>query len=341
MTYTFPRWIRLGYGVILGVVFNFILDIIFSLVYKQYLLFQPVVKYISAILITYAVIEVLLWLNGKLKSSVAMKDKPVGRFFMQFGLNSLIAVIIVDGLRYLVSLIISYKGYVNLFDELIILTYVVVLVLIFNLVDLSIYLLNVWRFNLAELERFKKQNAEFRFESLRSQLNPHFLFNSLNTLSSLVNEDSENATEFIRELADVYRYILDNREKELIDFESEMKFANSFVQLSKLRFGENFSVNIDISEDSLKKEIAPLTLQLLIENTIKHNIISKKKPLRIDIISDGNYLEVKNNLQIKLTKEHSSSVGLKNIQSRYGFLTENKIAIEKNDDEFVVKIPLI
>ncbi len=341
MNISFPKWIRISYGVILGVIFNFILDIIFSLVYKQYVLFQPVLKYISAVVITYITIEAIVWFNGILKKSQRWENHPTERFFLQLLSNSIIAIIVVDVLRYLVFIIVDYKGYINLFDELIIISYVTALVIIFNLADMGIYLLNVWRFNLAELERFKKENAEFRFEALRSQLNPHFLFNSLNTLSSLVNEDTKNATRFIRELADVYRYILDNREKELADFQREMDFANSYIQLNKLRFGDNFQVNIEVINNSGDKKIAPLTLQLLIENAIKHNIISKTKPLKIQIMADEHELIVSNNLQLKKTKEYSNNMGLKNIISRYEFLTDKKITITTTESEFIVKIPLI
>jgi LytS/YehU family sensor histidine kinase len=231
--------------------------------------------------------------------------------------------------------------YISLLDEMILVGLILFSILIFTIVDLSIFLLRKWRFSLAELERFKKENAEFRFESLRSQVNPHFLFNSLNTLSSLVYEDQAKAEQFIRELSDVYRYILENRENEVIRLDKELAVAQSYIYLNRIRFGNNLQVKIDIPESSKSLLIAPFTLQLLIENSIKHNVISTKKPLSIMIGQEDNYLVVKNNMQKKEVKEYSSAMGLKNINSRYGFLTDRKVEINENENEFIVKIPLI
>jgi LytS/YehU family sensor histidine kinase len=191
------------------------------------------------------------------------------------------------------------------------------------------------------LERFKKENAEFRFESLRSQLNPHFLFNSLNTLSSLVFENQEKAGIFIRELADVYRYILEFREHELVKVSKELEMVRSYIYLIQLRFDKNLEMAVKIGEKSGERMIAPMTMQMLIENAIKHNVISKKKPLTIRIYDEENYLVVENNIQKKETKEYSSNVGLKNIQSRYGFLSGDNIEVFEDDQIFKVKIPLI
>ncbi len=245
-------------------------------------------------------------------------------------------------MRIIFNFLISPVHYISLFDELIFTGYILFIMFCATTVELVIIMLNKWRFSLAELERFKKENAEFRFESLRTQLNPHFLFNSFNTLSSLVYEDQDKAGVFIRELSDVYRYILDNRDKDLIKLSEELSFARSYIQLVQLRFDKNLNIEI-ISEnqDDNKLHIAPLTLQLLLENVIKHNIISKKHPLFVKIIIENQTIEVRNNLQLKETREYSSEVGLKNISSRYNFLTERKVEIVETEDEFIVRIPLI
>jgi len=206
---------------------------------------------------------------------------------------------------------------------------------------LSMFLMEKWRFSLAELERFKKENAEFRFESLRSQLNPHFLFNSLNTLASLIYENTGKAEIFIRELADVYRYILEFREHELVKVSKELEMVSSYIYLVQLRFDQNLEMSVSIGPRSGERMIAPMTIQMLIENAIKHNVISKKKPLAIRIYDEENYIVVENNLQKKETREYSSNLGLKNIQSRYGFLSDNKIEVLEDGQTFKVKIPLI
>ncbi|OFY50812.1 MAG: hypothetical protein A2W85_18675 [Bacteroidetes bacterium GWF2_41_31] len=335
------RWLRYSYGFYLGIIFNFILDIIFSLVYKNYPLFQPINNYLISIFLTYAVFEILFFFNKRLKTSLDWDQHPAQRFLLQFLSNSLIAIILVMVLRWGVRFLLGRIDYIALADEIIIGALVVTAVLIAVVSELSVFLLNKWRFSLAELERFKKENAEYRFELLRSQLNPHFLFNSLNTLSSLIYENQENAGHFVRELADVYRYILENRDKELILLSNELEFAKSYINLVQLRFDKNLEVILDLQHNNPGFRIAPLTIQLLIENAIKHNVISRKNPLQIDIFIEDKMLVVKNSILLKHTKEFSTELGLKNISNRYGFLTDRTIEIFNSGENFVVKIPLI
>lgn len=334
-------WQRLGYALLLGIIFNFILDLIFSLVYTNYTLFQPFTHYLASIFLTYLVFESIYFTNKPLSKSYKWDHKPYQRFIYQFVINSVIAIIIIESIRLAIKLLQGDAYYISIFDELIITIFILIVVFIITAIDLSIFLLNKWRFSLAELEKFKKENAEIRFESLRSQLNPHFLFNSLNTLSSLIYENQKNAELFIRELSDVYRYILENRDKELVPLSKELEFAQSYIHLIQLRFDKNLIVIADLRLGNKKYNIAPLTLQLLIENAIKHNIISKKYPLKINIFMEDNSLIVKNEVQLKQTKEYSSEMGLKNIQSRYGYLTNRKVEVDEGIKDFTVKIPLI
>jgi len=254
-----------------------------------------------------------------------------------FGIGLFFALVI----RWIAVLIFIQFTYVNLFDEIVIVVFVLLIMTTTTMVDLSMFLLEKWRFSLAELERFKKENAEFRFESLRAQVNPHFLFNSLNTLSSLVYQSKEKAASFIRELSDVYRYILENRDRELITLEKELEVLQSYVFLVHLRFEQNLSISIDVDSNKSNLLIAPLSLQMLVENATKHNVISKKKPLNVRIFTDNDYIIVENNLQQKEVKKYSSKLGLKNITNRYGFLTKRKLEIIEADEKFIVKVPLI
>jgi LytS/YehU family sensor histidine kinase len=177
---------------------------------------------------------------------------------------------------------------------------------------------------------------------LKNQVNPHFLFNSLNTLSSLIYSNQDTAAKFVRQLARVYRYVLENRDKEVISLKEELTFLQSFIYLIHLRFSENLKVEIDIPVQMQEKLIAPMTLQMLIENAIKHNVVSQKKPLTIQIYADMfEHITVTNNLQKKTIREYSSNIGLKNICSRYGFITDRKVIIEENPENFKVRIPLL
>jgi hypothetical protein len=325
----------------MGIAFKFLLDVIFSLVYTNYELLQPFGNYLATIFLTYLVFEILFLINKRLNKRYNWDTHPYHRFVIQIFLNLIVAIVIIEGFRWGYKLIFGLVYYISLLDELIIVGFIAFIVFAFVFSELSIFLLNKWRFSLAELERFKKENVEIRFESLRTQLNPHFMFNSLNTLSSLIYENQENAALFIRELSDVYRYILENRDRELVPLKNEVDFANSYIFLIRLRFENNLDIVSEIKNPELKYNIAPLTLQLLIENAVKHNIISKKYPLRLHIYIEKDILVVTNNLQPKQTKEYSSKMGLKNIQSRYGFLTDKKVEILQSENDFKVKIPLI
>jgi sensor histidine kinase YesM len=197
-----------------------------------------------------------------------------------------------------------------------------------------------WRQSAVEAERFQKESMTATYESLKSQVNPHFLFNSLNALTNLVYEDQDKAANFIKQLSEVYRYVLDTRDKEVVALEEELKFLKSYAYLQEIRFGDKLS--IEISLNGLKSMVAPLALQMLIENAVKHNEVSEENPLRIKIYNLANLIVVENNLQKKSRLgESSSGLGLENISKRYGFLSNEKVLIEQSADTFFVKLPII
>jgi sensor histidine kinase YesM len=191
------------------------------------------------------------------------------------------------------------------------------------------------------IERLKKESLISQFESLKNQINPHFLFNSLNVLTELITQKPEYAIVFIKELADVYRYVLENKNKEVVELETELSFVKAFSYLLNIRYPENLKINIGIDNHINGILIPPLTLQMLIENSIKHNIISSQQPLLIEINMEEDYLVVKNNIQRKKISGIPSGIGLKNIESRYNFLTDKKIHVSDNGKYFIVKIPIL
>lgn len=183
--------------------------------------------------------------------------------------------------------------------------------------------------------------ATASFETLKNQLDPHFLFNSLNVLSSLIEENPSKAQEFTVALSKIYRYVLDQKDKNLISIEEELNFAKLYVSLLKMRFEEALIVNLPKDFEINNFKIVPLSLQLLLENAIKHNIISDKKPLQIDIFMEDNYLVVQNSFQKKQTFEKSTGIGLQNIIQRYNLVSDFKIIIEQTAKHYIVKLPLI
>ncbi|MCU0418606.1 MAG: histidine kinase [Cyclobacteriaceae bacterium] len=209
-----------------------------------------------------------------------------------------------------------------------------------------VFYMNKYKRAQLQAEVLKKQSIEARFDALRNQINPHFLFNSFNVLSTLVYKDADTAARFIDQLSNVYRYLLYNQDQKLIRLKEELDFIESYLFLLKIRFQENLRVINDIPEEKKETYIAPATLQLLIENAIKHNVVSKKDPLEIRLFVENgtpevNKLVVENNLQPKAVKEESSKLGLRNIQSRYEFLVGQRAVEVIQDTRFTVKIPLL
>lgn len=198
-----------------------------------------------------------------------------------------------------------------------------------------------WKQTLIDAERLKKDQVSARYEALKSQVNPHFLFNSLNVLSSLVHRDANLAEKFIRQLSDVYRYILDSRGKETVPISEELETLRAYLFMMDIRFGAALQTQISIPENS-SVYIAPLTLQMLLENALKHNEISKSNPLKIDIFIENNeWIVVRNNLAPKTILPESTGVGLPNIQAQYHVLAGKAVLITDHDGFFTVKIPVL
>jgi sensor histidine kinase YesM len=191
-------------------------------------------------------------------------------------------------------------------------------------------------------ERLEKENVQAQFAALKSQVNPHFLFNSLSILSSLVHADAELSEKFIDQLSRAYRYILEQKDNERVLLKTELEFIQAYRFLLNIRFENKFDVVVNVPEaDQNRYSIAPLTLQLLVENAVKHNRMSVKEPLRVNISIDNNTLQVSNNRQLRPQSEASTGVGLQNIINRYALLTERPVWIGENEGNFVVKIPLL
>jgi sensor histidine kinase YesM len=197
-----------------------------------------------------------------------------------------------------------------------------------------------WKKSLLEAEQFKTQMLAYKYEALQNQINPHFLFNSFNVLTDLVYDDPKKAVNFIKQLSQLFRYILDNREKELVPIADELEFLKSYTFLLKTRFENKLTLNLNL--DSQPNElIVPMALQLLIENCVKHNEISTAKPLTIKVERVNDYIEVSNNYQFKNVGNDSKKTGLTNIKQQYSFFTNKELIIESNSEIYRVKIPII
>jgi len=217
---------------------------------------------------------------------------------------------------------------------------IILFLITFNGIFMAINFFNEWQAAVLEAEKLKQEKLKADYRVLQNQVDPHFLFNSFNVLISEINYDPKRAEQFTRELSNVYRYVLQSKNYELISLEKEIAFIQSFVYLHQVRVGESLQFKMDIRKEDLKKLILPLTLQILVENAIKHNVMNKNEILKISINSLEDKVIVKNNLNPKKTL-HSTQTGLSNIQNRYELLKNHGFRIEENKKEFIVHVPLI
>ncbi len=195
-----------------------------------------------------------------------------------------------------------------------------------------------WKIEYQENERLKKNELELQNRALKSQLNPHFLFNNLNTLSGLIQEDKVVANEFLKEMSDMYRYILKTTDEEVVPLKDEIKFAENYNRLLKKRFGKNFNYSIKISD--LNYMLPPISLHLLLENIVKHNRIDDAHPMYFTIQQNGNYLFVENKINLKSNVD-STKKGLRILDEQYKFLTKKTIVISTKNNQFLIKLPLL
>lgn len=221
----------------------------------------------------------------------------------------------------------------------------VLIILVLDLIAIyfyySTYLTNNWIKSIEKNEELKRENLLAKYEALKNQVNPHFLFNSLNTLCGVVEQKPELATSFIKKLSDIYRYVLEQNDKELIFLQDEMKFVEDYIFLSKMRFGDALIFNANLPTNNTM-QIVPLGLQILVENAIKHNVIADDMPLKIEIGIEGSFIIVKNNIQKKTTIiSGKEPLGLENLKKRYAYLSGSSVEVIESGSKFVVKLPII
>jgi two-component system, LytTR family, sensor kinase len=217
----------------------------------------------------------------------------------------------------------------------------IMLVAIIMSIEIGIYFFTSWKKSLVDVEKYKTETAYAQLQNLKNQINPHFLFNNMSVLSSLVYKDQDKAVDFINQLSQVYRYLLDQRNNELVNLQEEIEFVKAYIYLLQIRFDDNINFTINISQDELNKKIPPMSLQVLVENTVKHNEVSKAHPLHVTIATAGNYISVRNNLQLRQTPVESAKLGLQNIKDRYAYLSDLPISISNADNLFTVSLPLL
>lgn len=265
------------------------------------------------------------------------------RLVIGFLASFLISGIAIFFLRIFEEVLVEKLSLREFFSEETISNYVVAMIitLVVTLIVHLVYFYKNYQENRVKQEKIIAGTASAQFESLKNQIDPHFLFNSLNVLSSLIEENPEQAQKFTTSLSKIYRYVLEQRDKELVTVQEEINFARTYMNLLKMRFENSISFELPEHFDNEEAKVVPLSLQLLLENCIKHNIVSEQKPLHIKIYLENNELVIENNKQIKEVLRDRKGVGLQNIVNRYAIVTDRRVSITEDETVFKVKLPVL
>jgi len=280
-------------------------------------------------------------IESKLEKRIRWLEKPLKRFLVTALLETAWAIILILLIHYFFFFRIRGDNLPILYERTLSAFFYATFFIVLSIMtkNTAVFLRN-WKQSAVNEEKLKREILTAEYEALKNQVNPHFLFNNLTALSSLVYKDQDKAARFINQLADVYRYILEYGNDEVVTLEAEKKLLDNLVYLYKIRYGNGLTTQIEIPGWE-NRYIIPMALQILFENAVKHNSFSPEEPLNIKIRHEGGYILVKNNLQPKTTVKHSGKLGLKNIQLRYKYLTDKEIFIKKTATYFQVKIPVL
>jgi sensor histidine kinase YesM len=282
-----------------------------------------------------------LWIGNEnlvnyLSRKISWVKFPVKRFLVSILATVIYTISVVMVLVFIWENVVGFRfdGYLEVIIPALLLT-----LLISFFLHGRQFLLN-WKQSELNAEKLHKERVQAQYDALKSQVNPHFLFNSLNALTNLVYEDQDKAAKFIKQLSDVYRYVLDSKDKEIVPLADELRFLESYLFLQRIRFGEKLTAEITLH--GTITSVAPLALQMLVENAIKHNEISIDNPLHIKVYADEEFLIVENAINRKTSQsEPSSGMGLENIRKRYDILSTRKVEVLSNEKKFIVKLPFL
>jgi len=293
-------------------------------------------SFLFALILVYLDLQII----NTLDKIFFLPEKLILRIPFEFILTVLAGVIIGSSVTILVGTLMPYEDGLlkNIINNSLITS-------VINIIIITVIEAIVWfkrnQQSLVKAEKLERENSQIRYETLKSQLNPHFLFNSLNVLSSLIKKDSDKAQNFVDEFSSVYRYTLDVIEKPVVELKEEIDFAKSFLFLQKIRFDNAVDMKINVDASKLNYLVPPLAVQTLLENAFKHNKATTDSPLIIKIHNEDDSLVVINNLQPKITGSESRGVGLSNLKKRYELLGENLPQFSVTEKEYIAKIFLI
>lgn len=320
-----------------------LISFIFGLILQQKLLPD---QFGLMLAMTFSQLEIFIWLGawfftGVKVDSPDFKRKIIVRLLIFYVTVLFLASILFMGI-YVIQYAIHFNDFSQFFDVLFNIEmkgFIMATLTGFTFGAVFFFYVQ-WAEAVDRVQKLREEKLIFQYETLKSQVNPHFLFNSLNTLMSMVRNEPELSEKFVQKLSSVYRYVLDNREKELVSVWDELSFVNDYFYLQKIRDEDKIELKTELNVDK-GALIVPVSLQLLVENALKHNISTRKQPLEIIIHSEGiDKVVVRNNLQRKSRLDDSSKIGLKNLNERCRLILNREIEVSETTDEFIVKIPV-
>ena len=305
--------------------------------------FKLLIYFMFTVLYTMSLYSSNAFLSGYIDGYFGKDRFSAKRIIVGFVGSFLISLLVIFVLHVFEEVIVDHKSFKIFLENENPSNYIfsIILTFIISLSLYAFYFYKAYNENRVKEQKIIAGTANAKFESLKNQIDPHFLFNSLNVLSSLIEENPENAQRFTTSLSKIYRYVLEQKDKELVSVEEELAFAKTYMNLLKMRFENSLFYELPTSIIDPDAKVVPLSLQLLLENTVKHNVVSEKRPLHSRISIQGNYLMVENDYQKKEVLQDRQGVGLQNIINRYGIITNRKVLIEQNQKVFSVKLPIL
>lgn len=331
--------------IIISIIFIIVTSTIVGLFFHGFRLFSSFSYYIKYASFGYAIGFAFLlghWAIGYYTKKLDWTKNPKKANIISLLSYIIYGIIVCPLLPYLFCRFVLEMTGQDLFINVLIMS---LMILSLDMIVISLFystdLIKYWKKSIEKNEELKRENLLAKYEALKNQVNPHFLFNNLNTLSGMVEQKHELATDFIKKLSDIYRYVLEQKEKELVSIKDEIKFVDDYVFLSKMRFGKGLIFNSNITNDQ-NLTVVPLGIQMLVENAIKHNIISDDMPLKIEMEIENGFVIVRNNIQKKKTiNSGKEPLGLENLKKRYAYLSGASVEVIESDSMFIVKLPII
>lgn len=299
--------------------------------------------------------HLIKFINKKLNNYYPFERSPMVRISLQI----IISLLIISPLVIVSLVLVNSHGHHFINEQIgematnkafqgVMMMIVLVVIFMFNFAFYTFHFFEHWQKTINEKATLEVQAADLEreksqvmYHQLKNQVNPHYLFNTLTSLEALIHSDPDLASEFVQHMAKVYRYVLRHKESEVVNLYEEVDFIEHYIRLLKIRYAEGLNVEMNLSDDALEKGIVMVTLQMLIDNAIKHNSVQSQKPLLVTITDDDGYIVVRNNKQERKQIQTSNGTGLQQLRDLYGYLTDDQIYIEDEDGQYTIKLPLL